>query len=126
MKARVWMSVVFGLAFVLSQAGPVFAGDVATVSFSKDSPASEWVQGMDYGDQAWGKLGFGIKNLFLGWTSIIRDTEAAGDAGDNRAWGFTKGVGNGILTMVGGLAHAVTFPITKLDVSLPHGGVLTD
>ncbi len=42
-----------------------------TLSLTKDYTPSPWTNEMGYGNQAMGKLGFGLKNLFLGWTDLF-------------------------------------------------------
>jgi len=83
---------------------------------------SPWANEVSYADQACGKLKYGLKNALLGWTSIIRDPIKANENGENFFVGLGRGVINGVGQTVGGVLHAVTFPITQIDVPLPAGG----
>ncbi len=94
-----------------------------TLSMDKNYTPSPWTSEMGYGNQAMGKLGFGVKNLLLGWTTLFTEPKEAADSGGN----VFKGIGVGLLHAVGnelgGVAHVVTFPLTQIDVPLPQGGV---
>jgi len=46
----------------------------------------------------------------------------ASQAGENVVVGIGKGVWNAVGQTALGAAHAVTFPITALDLPLPEGG----
>ena len=93
-----------------------------TISLTKDYTPSPWTTEMGWGNRAMGKLGFGLKNLLLGWTEIIVQTRDAASSGGNVLVGFGKGIGRGIADEIGGVVHLVTFPITILDAPLPGGG----
>jgi len=84
---------------------------------------SPWADEADYGAQACGKLKYGLKNTLLGWTELVTEPKAAMADGENVLVGLGRGVKNGVLTTVGGAAHAITFPIPAIDVPLPEGGV---
>ena len=86
------------------------------------SAASPWANGATWGDQAKGKLGYGLKNTLLGWTSLFRTPMQASQEGSNVFVGIGKGVWNAVGQTVGGVLHVVTFPITQIDVPLPQGG----
>ncbi len=94
-----------------------------TLSLTQDYTASPWTHETGWSNRAIGKLGFGAKNLLLGWTDLFMEPKQAMDEGGN----FFKGLGIGIKDTVenelGGALHVVTFPITALDVPLPEGGV---
>jgi hypothetical protein len=83
---------------------------------------SPWMTEGNYTDKAVHKLGFGAKNLLLGWTALFTEPSHADD-GEN----FVEGLGRGILysvtNTVGGALHVITFPFTEIDVPLPGGGV---
>ena len=85
--------------------------------------ASPWTQKTTWGEKAVGKLDFGIKNVFAGWTEIFTEPKEAHDAKTCVIKGFFHGVANAGLDTVGGILHIATFPITQLDVPLPEGGV---
>ena len=86
------------------------------------SAASSWANGATYGDKATGKLKYGLTNTLLGWTSLFRTPMQASQAGENVFVGIGKGVWNAVGQTVGGVAHAVTFPIPQIDIPLPEGG----
>jgi hypothetical protein len=86
------------------------------------SAASEWASGATWGEQASGKLKYGLKNTLLGWTSLFREPMQASEAGENVFVGIGRGVWNAVGQTVGGAAHAVTFPLTMIDIPLPEGG----
>ena len=94
-----------------------------TLSFTKDYTASPWTAEVGWGTRAVGKLGFGIKNLLLGWTELFTEPKEASAEGRNVFGGLGRGLVNGLADTVGGAVHIVTFPITGLDAPLPEGGV---
>ncbi len=94
-----------------------------TISLTKDYTPSSWTEEMGYSNRAIGKLGFGAKNLLLGWTQLFTETKETTDAGGNFFKGLWSGLVNGVGDTVGGAVHLVTFPITSLDAPLPDGGV---
>jgi len=79
---------------------------------------SPWASGATYGEQAWGKLGFGLKNLLLGWTELITEPFE-----QKNVLGIGQGLGNAVMDTVGGLLHTATAPVTSVDVPLPESGV---
>jgi hypothetical protein len=88
--------------------------------------SSSWKSAGTKGEQARGKLEFGLKNMFLGWTEVIQEPVQAykgveGAEGDVFR-GLLVGIGNAVLDTAGGIAHFVTFPCTHIDVPLPEGG----
>jgi len=86
------------------------------------SAASPWADGVTYGEQATGKLKYGLKNVLLGWTSLFRTPSQAVQDGDNIVVGIGRGVWNAVGQTVGGAVHTVTFPLPQLDIPLPEGG----
>ena len=86
------------------------------------SAASSWASGATYGEQATGKLKYGLKNTLLGWTELFREPKRASAAGENVFAGVGRGVWNAVGQTVGGIAHLVTFPIPAIDIPLPRGG----
>ena len=87
--------------------------------------ASPWTTETTYQGKMMGKLGFGLKNLLLGWTEIIE--QPVEGAKSEHIAGFGKGLFtglyDGVLYTVGGALHVVTFPIVDVDVPLPEDGV---
>ena len=86
------------------------------------SAASSWADGATYGEKATGKLKYGLTNTLLGWTSLFRTPVKASQEGQNVFVGIGKGVWNAVGQTVGGVAHAITFPIPQIDIPLPEGG----
>ena len=84
--------------------------------------ASIWADEATYRQQAIGKLKFGVTNALLGWTSLFREPMKANQAGENVFVGIGRGVWDAVGQTVGGAAHAVTFPLTMIDIPLPEGG----
>ena len=85
---------------------------------ANDHPeGSPWTQADDYGAQAGGKLGFGLKNVLLGWTELITEPVE-----QKSFWGVGQGLGNAVMDTVGGLLHVLTAPVTTIDVPLPENG----
>ena len=84
--------------------------------------ASSWADGATYGEKVTGKLKYGLTNTLLGWTSLFREPVQASQAGENVFVGIGRGVWNAVGQTVGGVAHAVTFPIPQIDIPLPEGG----
>ncbi len=85
--------------------------------------ASPWTTEMGYSNRAIHKLGFGLKNLLLGWTDLFTEPKQALDAGNNFFVGVGYGIKDAIENELGGVVHVVTFPITNVDAPLPEGGV---
>ena len=115
------------LAVMVLTAPTAFAGDgpdgTNCSSCSLGFKASPWTTETTWKGQALGKLEFGFKNFFAGWTEIFTEPVEACKAKSCVIKGFGRGVFNAILDEVGGLLHIATFPITQLDVPLPEGGV---
>ena len=86
------------------------------------SAASPWADGATWGEQAGGKLKYGLTNTLLGWTSLFREPVQASQAGENLFVGIGRGLWNGVGQTVGGILHLVTFPIPQIDIPLPEGG----
>ncbi len=86
------------------------------------SAASEWTTQATYSKQAAGKLKYGVTNVLLGWTALFREPIKAARAGENVFVGIGRGVWTAVGQTVGGAVHAVTFPVTAVDVPLPEGG----
>jgi len=87
---------------------------------------SPWTRERVWANRASGKLLFGLKNVLLGWTEPFTRSYEAGKR--NRrivpgALGFLEGVGYGVIDTIGGAQHVLTFPVTRLDIPLPEGGV---
>jgi len=123
---RSWIiGIVLGLLVVAPGTG--YAADMAgdakwTISLTKDYTASPWTSQVGWSNRAIGKLGFGAKNLLLGWTDLFVEPKQTMDEGGNVLVGLGKGLWEGVLNTVGGAVHIVTFPITGLDAPLPGGG----
>lgn len=78
--------------------------------------SSAWTQEEKYVDKIRHKLGFGILNVSVGWTSILYEPYYTG------WWGLATGPINAVLNTGEGAIHAVTFPI-PVDLPLPEGGI---
>ena len=85
--------------------------------------ASPWTEGATYADKLRGKLDFGVKNLFAGWTEIVSQPWNAHKQGHSPIEGFGRGLVYFFADTIGGALHAGTFPITNLDIPLPENGV---
>ena len=97
-------------------------GKLHTLSLTKDSTASPWTSEVGWGKRATAKLGFGVKNLLLGWTDLFVEPKEASEAGGNVLTGIGVGLKDAVENTLGGAVHIVTFPITCLDAPLPEGG----
>lgn len=106
----------------VGEAADMGGGAKYTLSLTKDSTASPWTSEVGYGTRALSKLGFGIKNLLLGWTDLIVEPQETMSAGGNFFTGLGIGLKDGIENTLGGVVHIVTFPITGIDAPLPEGG----
>ena len=88
--------------------------------------ASPWTQETTYQGKMMGKLGYGLKNLLLGWTEIISHPVKELQEG-NKLEGFGRGLGTGVFHAIadtgGGAIQVITFPFTNFDVPLPEDGV---
>jgi hypothetical protein len=97
---------------------------IPTVAWADPSP---WMSKETNQDKMMGKLGFGLKNLFGGWTLLIERPARHLRDDSNKVVGLFAGLGEGaalgVLDTVGGALHVVTFPLTGIDIPLPEGGV---
>jgi len=87
---------------------------------------SPWTEERGWLNRARGKLLFGLKNVLLGWTEPFTRFHRAVRRSKRimpGALGFLEGLGYGVIDTVGGAQHVVTFPVTRLDIPLPEGGV---
>lgn len=120
--------VAFALMGMLAACPASFAADMGaggakcTLSLTKDYTASPWTSEMGYTNRAVSKLGFGLKNLLLGWTDLFVEPKEAGESGANVFAGLGVGLKDAIENTLGGAVHIVTFPITAIDAPLPEGG----
>ena len=103
-------------------AGMAAGGAKVTLSLTKDPTPSPWTQEVGYRDQALGKLGFGLKNLLLGWTDLFVEPKEASDAGGNILKGIGVGLKDAVENTLGGAVHTVTFFLPQIDAPLPEGG----
>ena len=94
-----------------------------TLSLTSDYTASPWTSEVGWSNRAVKKLGFGAKNLLLGWTEFFTEPMKAHQDGSNVLTGIGTGLKNGLEDTLGGVVHIVTFPITEVDAPLPGGGV---
>ena len=93
-----------------------------TLSLTKDYTPSPWTSEVGWSKRAVAKLGFGVKNLLLGWTDLFVEPKEASQAGENVLKGIGVGLKDAIENELGGVVHIVTFPITGIDAPLPEGG----
>ena len=103
-------------------AAEMMGGAKYTLSLTKDYTASPWTKEVGYSNRAVAKLGFGVKNLLLGWTDLFTETKKATDGGENFFMGLGHGLKDAVENELGGAVHLVTFPITSIDAPLPDGG----
>ena len=96
---------------------------IHTLSLTKEYTASPWTKETGWGKVAMSKLGFGVKNLLLGWTDLFTEPKKSMDSGDNVFKGIGIGLKDALENTLGGVVHIVSFPITNLDAPLPDGGV---
>lgn len=106
----------------VGEAADGVSGAKWTLSLTKDYTPSGWTGNVGWGDRALGKLGFGVKNLLLGWTDLIVEPKEAMANGGNFFKGLGVGLADGLANTLGGAVHLITFPITGLDAPLPEGG----
>ena len=102
--------------------GHAMGGAKCTLSLTKDYTPSPWTSEMGYSKQAMGKLGFGIKNLLLGWTDLFVEPKEASDKGENILKGLGIGLKDAVENELGGVVHTVTFFLPQIDAPLPEGG----
>ena len=93
-----------------------------TLSLTKDYTPSPWTNEVGWSKRAVSKLGFGIKNLLLGWTDLFVEPKEANQAGESLLKGIGVGIKDAIENELGGVVHIVTFPIPCIDAPLPEGG----
>ena len=95
---------------------------IVTLSLTKDYTPSPWTHEVGYPKQAIGKLGFGLKNLLLGWTDLFIEPKEASEKGENVLKGVGMGVVHAIENTLGGAVHTATFFLPQIDAPLPEGG----
>lgn len=127
MFKRVGLLVVVVAALMAALPATGYAAEMAggakwTLSLTKDYTPSPWTSEVGWSNRAISKLGFGVKNLLLGWVDLFTEPKEAMDAGENFFVGLGHGLKDGIENEIGGVIHIVTFPITGLDAPLPEGG----
>jgi hypothetical protein len=106
----------------VGEAAEMDGGKMMTLSLTKDYTASPWTTETGWFNRAVGKLGFGVKNLLLGWTDLFVEPKEAVDGGGNVLAGIGIGLKDAVENTLGGAVHIVTFPVTCLDAPLPEGG----
>ena len=86
------------------------------------SAASAWADEVTYSEQVVAKLKYGLTNVLLGWTSLIRTPVDAHQGGENILVGLGRGVWNAVGQTAFGAVHAATFILPQIDIPLPEGG----
>ena len=117
-----WMAVAALLTCPAVGYAEELGGAKWTLSLTPEYTPSSWTKEAGYANRALAKLGFGVKNLLLGWTEILTEPKHAIDKGSNFFIGVGTGLKNGIGQELGGAVHLTTFFITELDAPLPEGG----
>ena len=87
---------------------------------------SPWTQETGWANRAKGKLIFGLKNTFFGWTApftAARKAVQSKPAILQASLGFLEGLGTGVIDTLGGAENVLTFPVTAFDITLPENGV---
>ena len=107
----------------VGEAADMGNGKMMTLSLTKNSTPSPWTHEVGYSKQAVGKLGFGLKNLLLGWTDLFMEPKEAADKGENVLKGVGIGLKDAVENELGGVVHTVTFFLPQIDAPLPEGGV---
>ena len=107
---------------VVGEAAQMGGAAKVTLSLTKDYTSSPWTSEVGWSNRAIGKLGFGLKNLLLGWTDLIVEPRKAAQAGGNVLTGLGVGVKDAVENTLGGAVHVITFPLTEVDAPLPEGG----
>lgn len=69
--------------------------------------ASPWMAKQGYAGKTWGKFCFGIKNSLLGWMTPW--AEAKNPKYPTSWAGYSAGIGEGTIYMIGGVIHLATF-----------------
>ena len=101
----------------------MMGGAKHTLSLTKDYTPSPWTSEVGYSNRVIGKLGFGLKNLLLGWTDVFVETKKETDGGGNFFKGLGMGLKDAVENELGGVVHVVTFLVPQIDAPLPGGGV---
>jgi hypothetical protein len=116
------LAVLIGAAAAPAVGAAETGGAKVTLSLTKDYTPSPWTSETGWSSRAVGKLGFGVKNLLLGWTDLFVEPKEAVDAGGNILTGIGVGIKDAIENTLGGAVHIITFPLTEVDAPLPEGG----
>ena len=126
MRKVVVLGVALGMVLAVPLAAQAFVhtdGNAKyTLSLTEDYTPSPWTSQVTYGSRFLHKLGFGAKNLLLGWVDVLTEPYEAGQAGESLMSGIGSGLKDGLFNELGGAVHLVTSPITGLDAPLPEGG----
>ncbi|HAM41058.1 MAG TPA: hypothetical protein DDX89_03960 [Candidatus Omnitrophica bacterium] len=84
---------------------------------------SYWTREVGQGTRVKAKFAFGLTNVVFGWTKLVTEPWEAFRRKQSIGRGVAEGVWNAIGDTVGGAVHLVTFPVTRIDVPLPEGGI---
>lgn len=104
------------LAVVLLVVAAVFL--TQTLAFA----ASPWMDETTYTAKTGAKLGFGLKNLLLGWTELLTRPVDYHNEGKHLWDGLGSGIAYAVGYTAGGALHTATF-FLPIDVPLPNNGV---
>jgi len=85
--------------------------------------ASPWTTESGWSSKAVHKLGFGAKNLLLGWTTLFSEPMKHHEGAQSTMKSMGKGMMMFPMYTLEGAMHVLTFPITSLDIPIPCGGV---
>ena len=116
------VAAVFGLVAFPAVGEAAGGGAKVTLSLTKDYTPSPWTQEVGWSSRAVSKLGFGVKNLLLGWTDLFVEPKEASQKGESVLKGLGMGLKDAVENELGGVVHIITFPLTEVDAPLPGGG----
>ncbi|OQA56289.1 MAG: hypothetical protein BWY42_01073 [Candidatus Omnitrophica bacterium ADurb.Bin277] len=74
--------------------------------------ATPWAEKQTYGEKIRGKLAFGLRNTFLGWTEMFSEPKRYKFDLNKSEWeGFCMGISKFVFYTAGGLIQLASFPV---------------
>ena len=82
------------------------------IALAPSAVATPWAEKEGYGEKTKGKLAFGLRNTFLGWTEMFSEPKRYKFDLNKSEWeGFCMGISKFVFYTADGLIQLATFPI---------------
>ena len=93
------------------------------LTLTKEYVPSPWMTEYDPTNRAMKKFGYGLSNTLFGWLDLFLEPLEAVSDGHGLWRGLGYGVKDAVQNEFGGMGHLLTFPITRLDLTIPEDGI---